>query len=72
MNVFKQLGWGFKKRAAKDSQETTLALIVSEEALHATNKKAVEATALANRLFQSRQENHYAQRIRAAYEMEKR
>lgn len=72
MNFFKRMGWGFKKQALEISRESKRSLIATEETLNATNKKAVEATALANRLFKSRQENHYAQRFRAAYEMEKR
>ena len=57
--------WKKKKSIKAEPTEATQAL---REAEH----RHVEALYLAERLFKSRQANHYAERIRQAYELETR
>jgi hypothetical protein len=70
MNI---LSW-FKKKPSKapKNYELDKALIHADKALTEAQKAHEEAVHLTGRLFAMRQENHYAQKIKAAYEMDTR
>jgi hypothetical protein len=64
--------WKKNKQAISNSHEVKSALMEADKALNHAQTRAEEAKHLATSLFKSRQENHYAQRIKAAYELETR